>query len=323
MTATDTPYSGPIDRHVLRSGDVEISVLSIGCAIQDWVVGGRRMVLGYADLEDYRTNPVSMGVVVGRVVNRIDKARFVLDGTDYVLPANSGENHIHGGPTGLGWRHWDMRPEGDKAVELTLHSPHMDGGYPGAVDFRVRLELDGAALTWDMTAQPDRPTYVNLAQHLYFNLSGTGKVRDHSLRLAADQCTLTRDDGVPTGEILDVAGTCYDFREARRIDAADPDAHGYDLNFVLSDVPDAQAEVAAPDGTRLRLWTDRPGLQVYTSNTLRHFGTPHAGQTHGQFDAICLEAQDFPNAMNQTGFGSVLCAPDAPYRQRTTIEITR
>ena len=117
-----------IRSHVLRDGDTAVTVLSVGCAVQDWTVGGRRVVLGYADPQAYRVNPVSMGVVCGRVVNRISGSAFTLDGEVWRLPPNEGAHHLHGGPGGFGWKHWTMEPDGDRAVRLGLHSPHLDQG---------------------------------------------------------------------------------------------------------------------------------------------------------------------------------------------------
>ncbi|MBV2359275.1 galactose mutarotase [Thalassococcus sp. CAU 1522] len=309
----------PIRRHVLGDGAVCVTVLSMGAAVQDWQVGGRRMVLGYADPEDYRANPMSMGVICGRVANRIGGARFALDGRDWVLPANDGRNHLHGGPRGFGRRNWAMETDGDNAVRMTLHSPDGDMGYPGALDVTVVLRLSGHALTWDMTAIPDRVTPVNLAQHLYFSL-GVATVHDLSLRVDADGFTPTAPDLVPTGQILPVRGRT-DFRQARRLAEADPQRLGHDGNFVLRGNADPAAEATAPDGVRLRLRTDQPGLQVYMSNSLRSYGTPLPGQRHDRFAALCLEAQGFPDAVNQPGFPSILCSPDQPYRQVTTVEI--
>lgn len=310
-----------ISSHILRDGDTRITVLSMGCAVQDWQVGGRRVVLGYDDTEAYRDNPKSMGIVVGRVANRTAQGRFTLDGEVWHLPVDASGHHLHGGPSGLGKRNWDMKPEGNRAVRLTLHSAHLDEGYPGAVNFEVRLSLEGPALTWEMTAVPDRVTPVNLAQHLYFNLAGAGTVRDHALHLNASHYTPTESDLIPTGERLRVDGTRFDFRAARRIDEADPEGAGYDQNFALDGSDGPAAEVTAPDGIRLRLWTDQPGLQVYTSNSLTPHAAPWPETEHGPFGGICLEAQEFPNALNTPGFGSILVSPNAPYRQVTTIEI--
>ncbi len=312
-----------IKRHVLREGDVSITVLSVGCAVQDWTVAGRRMVLGYAEAEAYRNNAVSMGVICGRVANRISNARFDLNGEVWTLPANADPHHIHGGPGGFGWRNWQMEPLCDTHVRLSLHSPHLDQGYPGAVDVTVDMRLDNGALSWDMRAVPDRETPLNLAQHLYFNLGDTASIYNHALRIAAQSCTPTNAQYLPTGARLDVTGTRYDFTRLRRFSEADPETLGFDLNYVLNALsdPDPSAEILAPDGTRLQLWTDRPGLQLYTSNTLRACAAPLQGQIHAPFAGVCLEAQDFPNALNTPGFGSILCTPERPYTQSTRIRI--
>lgn len=333
-----------IESHVLRDGETTVRALSIGCCVQDWQVAGRRVVLGYADPEDYRSNPRSMGMVVGRVANRIGGGRFDLGGQSWRLPQNNGAHCLHGGPQGFGRRLWRMAAEDSRAVRFTLEVPHLDQGFPGALAVSIRLSLAGAALTWEMEARPDRPTPVNLCQHLYFNLAGAGDIRAHRFRIAAAHYTPSHADGLPTGEIRAVAGSRFDLRQPRILAQADPEHRGFDQNFVLSQPapkgagrgaeasgreepsqvppPSPQAEVQAPDGMRLRLWTDQPGLQFYTGGALSPHGRPWPGVAHGPFGGFCLEAQGFPDAVNQPGFPSVICTPEAPYRQRTTIEIT-
>lgn len=306
-----------ITSHVLRDEETEITVLSLGCAVMDWRVRDRPVVLGYADPDHYRQNPGSMGIICGRVANRISGARFVIDGVTHDLPANAPPHHLHGGPHGIGRRNWDMTPDGDRAVELRLVSEDGDQGYPGQVAFRVVLRLHGGRLTWEMDGVPDRATPINLAQHLYFNLHGQGTVADHSLRIAADHYTPNGPDLVPLGRIDPVEGTDFDFRMPIRLG----DGHGWDGNLVLRQGAAPAAELVGPDGMTLRLWTDRPGLQVYTSNSLSHVFPEGSGAAHGRFAGVCLEAQDLPNAMNEPAFGSILCTPDAPYRQVTSIEI--
>ena len=306
-----------ITSHVLRDAETEVTVLSMGCAVMDWHVRGRPVVLGYAEPEHYRMNPASMGVICGRVANRIADAQFTLNGTTHALPANAAPHHLHGGPGGLGWRNWQMSPDGTRAVECRLVSEDGDQGHPGRVAFRVLLTLEGGRLTWEMEGRPDRVTPINLAQHLYFNLAGQGTVADHHLRVAADRYTPNGPDLVPLGRIDPVEGTAYDFRTPRRLGEVD----ALDGNAVLTSGGDPAAEVVAPDGMSLRLWTDRPGLQIYTSNSLRRSLPEGPGAAHGRFAGLCLEAQDFPNTVNVPAFGSILCSPDAPYRQVTSIEI--
>lgn len=307
---------------ILRDGDTQVTVLNIGCTVQDWQVAGRRVVLGHSDVEQYRENIGSMGIIAGRLANRTGFGRFALDGVTYQLPINPGGiHHLHGGPMGLGKQIWEMEQTDDRAVTLRLHSPDGDQGYPGAVDFTVRISLDGSALTWDMTGTPDRVTPIALCQHLYFNLAGQGTIRDHVVRLDAPAYTPVDDSLLPTGEILPVEGTRYDFREGAKLSEIDPDGQGYDLNLMLNEGDGAKAEVTS-DGLRLQLWTDQPGVQMYTSNMLTAHGAPWPGQSFGPFAGLCLEAQAAPNTVNMPQFGSVLCSPDAPYRQTTTIAIS-
>lgn len=306
-----------IQTHVLCDGDTAITVLSMGCAIMDWQVGERHVVLGYRDPEHYRQNPASMGVICGRVVNRIADAKFVLNGAEYRLPANNGPHHLHGGPAGFGRCNWRMEPDGDRAVRLMLRSEDGDQGYPGAVEVTVVLRLDGQRLQYEMSAVPDRETPINLGQHIYFNLNGTGTIHDHSLRVQADRYTPNRPDQIPEGHIAPVDGTPFDFRSPVRLG----DGEGWDGNVVLNEGADPAAEVTTPDGMRLRLWTDRPGLQIYTSNVLKHVLPEGRGASHTRFAGLCLEAQDMPNAVNVPAFGSILHTPEQPYRQVTSIEI--
>ena len=310
-----------IQSHTLRCGDTEVTVLSIGCAVQSWTVGGRPVVLGFADPEAYRSATNGMGALCGRVVNRIRNARFTLDGQEWLLATNDGPHQLHGGPEGIGRQVWDLQPDGPQAVHLSLVSPHLDMGYPGEVRFDVTLRLDGRRLSYDMRAVPDRPTPVNLGQHLYFNLNGAGEIRDHRLRIAASRYTPNDAAIIPVGRIDPVDGTKYDFRQPVLLGEADPDRSGWDGNVVLDDGPGPQAEVTAPDGMRLRLWTDQPGLQVYTAQTLSAQAPAGPGALHRPFAGLCLEAQALPDTPNCPQFGSILCTPDAPYRQQTSIEI--
>ncbi|WP_299921709.1 aldose epimerase family protein [uncultured Pelagimonas sp.] len=310
-----------IQTAVLENEIARITVLSIGCSIQDWRVHGRPVVLGYADVEAYRTNPCVMGSIVGRIANRTAGASFELDGKRWPLPANDGPNHIHGGPGGLAWQNWTLHQNSATSVALTLRSEHLDQGYPGCVDFEVQLTLDGTALTWVMTGKPDRETPINLAQHVYFNLAGTGNVLDHKVQIGANYVTPTDQALIPTGEKLQVGNSRFDFRHVQTLSEADPENLGYDLNFVLDKSNSPSAQVSSPDGMTLKLWTDQPGLQFYTAKHLSRRGVPIQGANHDPDCGFCLEAQSFPNSINQPGFGSIVYSPDNPYLQRTTIEI--
>ncbi len=310
-----------IQSHTLTEGDVSVTLLSLGCIVQDWQVAGRSVTLGYENFESYLENRNYFGAVVGRVANRIRNGRFCLSGREYTLPITAAPHHLHGGPVGFGRRLWRADPDGSRGVRFSLHSPDMDQGYPGAVDVEVYIKLTGRRLIWEMVAQPDRPTPINLAQHLYFNLNGTGSARDHVLRLDADSYTPRDKTGCPTGEIAPVKGTQFDFLSPLRLSAADPQGQGFDHNMVVN--TGGGRPVAELTGTdmHLRLWSDQPGLQLYDGGGLGIAPGALPGQSHTPGTGICLEAQGFPNAVNEPGFPSVICTPDQPYFQRTEIEI--
>ncbi|MEL6232895.1 MAG: aldose epimerase family protein [Pseudomonadota bacterium] len=308
---------------VLEDGPTRIAVLNYGCVIRDWRLDGVPMVLGFDRFEPYPDHSPSFGIVAGRVANRIAGGRFTLDGVAHQLSQNAAPNHLHGGHVGLGRRVWEMAPHGAKAVQLTYRSPEGEEGYPGAVDFTVTFQLRDGRLICDMAGRPDRPTPINLAQHNYYNLAGAGDIRDHYVRIDADRYLPVGAGLIPTGEIMAVNGTMFDFRTSRDIAAADPDATGHDHNLCLvagRDSAQPAAELTAA-GRRLRLWTDQPGLQLYTGSKLGPPVPGLDGQRYGRFAGLCLEAQGWPDAVNRPGFPSIIATPDAPYRQRLEVEI--
>ncbi|MCE8536651.1 galactose mutarotase [Ruegeria pomeroyi] len=309
-----------IRRHVLEEGDVSVAILNRGCITQDWQVplrGARvPVVLGYADPADYAHNPAYLGVIAGRVANRISGAGFSLDEVCHDLPVNEAPNHIHGGPQGLHARLWDMEVAGPRAVRLTLVSPHGEGGYPGRLDLTVTVRLEADALIYDMAATSDRPTLLNLAQHSYYSL-GAESCRDFHVTLPASRYTPNDAAKIPTGEVAPVMGCPFDFRNGRRISEADPKGQGFDMNFVLDR---GQARVTG-NGLVLKVETDQPCLQLYTGQYLSAEHSPLPGQSHAPFAGLCLEPQGYPNAVNMPGFPCPLVTPEQPYCQRTTVRI--
>lgn len=308
----------PFQRHVLSDGDVSVALLSLGCITQDWRVPldgvSVPVVLGFDDPQDYIRHPTSMGVIAGRVANRISGARFWLDGALYQLPANEGHNHLHGGPDGLQKRIWHSEPDGARAVRFTLTSDHGDQGYPGRVQLSVTVTLIGTTLRYEMAATPDRPTPISLAQHSYYNLMGQGDIAGHHLLINAADCTPTDKAKIPTGRIAPVSDHGCDFTSPR---AVGREAH--DINLILRDTP--AATLIAPNGMTLTLNTDQPCVQLYTGAGLRPLAPLHPGQISQPFSGLCLEPQHYPNAVNTPEFPLTLATPDAPYRQTTAVTI--
>jgi aldose 1-epimerase len=317
----------PVEEIVLESDQAAVAILSYGCVVRDWRIDGPSgslpMVLGFPRIEDYLHHARSHGAIVGRVANRTANSRFALDGRTYELTPSEGQHHLHGGPVGLGRRVWEM--EGDStsgSVQLTYASPDGEQGYPGNVLFSVIYRLDGATLVCEMAGRPDQPTPINLANHNYYNLGGSGQVRDHLLWIDAPDYTPVGPDLIPDGTLRSVEGTEFDFRTPREIGDT-----RLDNNLVLDpgrDKGQPSARVECPrTGVRLELWTEEPGLQVFDASTMT-IGVPgHDGQTYGPFAGLCLEAQHFPDSLNNPDWPSMIRSPEEPYFQRLAVRIAR
>lgn len=308
----------------LRSpGGATASILTLGAAIRDLVVpmpdgSTRRVVLGRETVEGYRVNPGSLGIMVGRCANRIAGGRFRLDGRDHALPINNaGVNTLHGGPDGFGKRNWQLEGVDEGSVDLSLVSPDGDQGFPGQVEVRLRYALtDLATFAITASATCEAPTPVNLTNHAYFTLQEGVDCRAHLLEIAADFYTPSDETLIPTGAVLPVAGTPFDFRRARPIE------NDYDINMVLAGAPGEMVRAAvatAPDGRlRMEVETDQPGLQLYTAQGLGQVDSPVGGVPHGPHAGFCLEAQGFVDAPNKRHFPSVTLRPGMVYRHATT-----
>ena len=316
----------PVQEIVLSSdGGATASILTIGAAIRGLEVpvrGGRRsVVLGYDSVEGYRDNGAHLGVMVGRCANRIAGGRFRLDGVEHRVAINEGgRNTLHGGPMGFTRRIWSILEASADSVALGLVSEDGDQGFPGRVEVRLVYRLRGAGvLDISATATSDAPTPVNLANHAYFTLNRAGDCREHLLEIAADLYTPVDDALIPTGAMVPVAATAFDFRDAR------PIGGDYDIAFALRGRPDERmvaARATAPDGSlALEVETDQPSLQLYTAGFLAPSPLAAHGLAHGPHAGFCLEAQGFVDAPNHRNFPSVILRPGETYRNETTYRL--
>jgi aldose 1-epimerase len=294
--------------------------------------GTAQVVLGPAEIGELPDFPAA-GATIGRVANRIAGASFELDGIRYALPANDGANHLHGGPGGFGRIPWQLAaPAGERprSARFTLVSPDGDQGYPGrlAVDVTFTLGEDDD-LTIAYAATTGRPTPVNLTNHAYFNLAGSGDVLDHELWIDADRWLPIDRERIPTGEIAGVAGTPFDFRSPERIGARIaalvPVPGGYDHCLVFRAGRDPSrpcVRLGDPSsGRSLEIVTDQPAVQVYTGNLLRDVRTAD-GTRFGRHGAVCLETQHFPDAVHHPAFPDVVLRPEQTYASVTTLRFS-
>lgn len=326
-----------------NANGVIVRLISRGATIQQIHVPDRNgkladVVNGFDDVAGYEGEGNQyFGCTTGRVCNRIAKGRFALDGKEYSLAINNEPNHLHGGAKrSLDKVVWKGKPIDSKqgqSVAFSYTSPDGEEGYPGTLKITVRYVLTNKnALHINYRATTDKATPVNLTNHAYFNLAGSGSetVLDHELQIHADKYTPTDDTLIPTGKIESVKGTPLDFRKSTRIGArieslTDTAALGYDHNFVLNNQsgnPAVAAVLTDPSSGRvLTVRTDEPGLQFYSGNFLN--GQSGKGDSkYAHRSALCLEDQHYPDSINQPSFPSVVLKPNETYSKRTVYEFS-
>ncbi|NHI19698.1 galactose mutarotase [Phycicoccus endophyticus] len=321
----------------LSCGGLTLEVLTVGASVRRLVVddgdGPLDVVLGYADLALYGADEGYLGATVGRFTNRLDRGRCPLDGVTYTVPANDGQNALHGGPDGWHARPWEVLEEGPDRVVLGLTSPDGDQGLPGEVTARVAYELSPAGVAISHTARTTRPTVLGMTNHAYVDLDGEGSggVLDHTLEVRAGAYTPVRPDLVPTGEVVPVAGTPFDLRTPRRVGdvlAEDDEqlarAGGLDHNLVLDGAGmRTVARVVGASGRWLEVATDRPGLQVYSGAHFDGGVTGLGGTAYAAHAGLALETQGFPDAPNHPGFPSAVVRPGEQFSAHTTWRLGR
>lgn len=339
--AAGTLPDGSVIEAVTLTGANRVSarIISFGATLQSLIAPDRDgkladVLLGFDDAADYAAQRSYFGVTVGRYANRIAGGRFSLDGKSHRVSQNDKGNALHGGAAGFDTRHWRIVAvtQGVRAsVTLALTSEDGDQGYPGKVEAQVTYTLDDAgALTISFDATTDRPTVINITNHAVFNLAGQGargSALSHRLTIPANAITPVTAQMIPTGTLRPVAGTPFDFRVARTLDAGirhgrDPQiayARGYDHNFALDKgltrSPELAARLEDPvSGRVLEVLTSEPGLQLYTSNFLDGTVIGKGGQLYRMGDGVALEPQKFPDAPNRPQFASARVDPAQPYR---------
>lgn len=309
---------------------VEVDIITWGAVVRDWRVpvgtGRRHVVLGFDTFDPYPAHSQYFGAIAGRVANRISGASFEVDGEHFALDANWHGHTLHGGRESMGRSMWQGEADDTtNSVRLTHVSRDGHMGFPGTVTASVTYTLTGNRLRLDFAATADRTTPISLAQHNYFNLGTGPDILSHKFRLAASAYTQPSDMLIPTGAILPVAGTPYDFRAPRtmRDDRLRP--QHYDLNLVLDtgrDLAEPVAVVTSPDeAMTLKLWTDRPGLQLYNAVYTNVPVPGIAGRFYGVHSGFCLEDQLFPDALHNPHFPSILHGPGRDYAHWCEIEI--
>lgn len=290
----------------------------------------RDVVLGFNNIDAYTSQPSSFGATMGRFANRIKNGRFVLDDDTVQLDLNSGEHTIHGGAAGWRQQVFAADQPNDSTLVLAYRSPDGESGFPGEVNVEVSFKVnEHNELTISYAAQTTEKTVINMTNHSFFNLSGdvANTVLEDILYVNADRYTPLDTTLITTGELLPVAGTPFDFTTPIAIgtamarDSVHPQlriAEGIDHNLVLNTEGDISKLAArlysSQRGIAMEVYTDEPGLQVYTGNMLDGLQKGKDGQLLGKQTAICLETQHFPDSPNKPDWPSTVLEPGDDYR---------
>lgn len=289
------------------------------------------VVLGFDSIADYRNIPSDFGASIGRYANRINQGQITLEGKTIQLPQNNFGHCLHGGPTGWQYQVYEAEQKDDKTLLLTIHSADGDNNFPGNVVANVTYTLtDDNTIDIAYSATTDKTTVINMTNHSYFNLSGDPSTpgTDQVLYLASDSITPVDDTFMTTGEMMAVAGTPFDFNTPKAI-APDVTAfdneqvkfgNGFDHNWVLrtaGDLTQVAARLSSPkSGIVLEVYTDEPGIQVYTGNFLDGTVKGKKGIVYPQRASVCLETQHYPDSPNKPQWPSVVLNPGETYTSR-------
>jgi aldose 1-epimerase len=321
--------------YTLTNGTITMQVTNFGGRVVSLWTPDRDgnmedIVLGYDKLDRYVNNTGErfLGAPVGRVANRINKGEFELDGVKYNVPQNSNGHALHGGNKGIDMVVWDVEYVADNAITLVLHSKDGEDGFPGNLDITMTYTLTSEN-EFEVTyhAKTDKKTVVNLSHHSFFNLKGEGNgtIEDHILTIKADKITPTDAGLIPTGELLAVDGTPFDFREphaiGERIGADDvqlKNGGGYDMNWVLSREDNGQVETVATlyepqSGRAMDVATDQVAIQFYSGNFFDGKYAGKYGRPINYRESVALETQKHPDAINHPEFPSIVLNPDEVY----------
>lgn len=335
------PEGGEVYKLTLKNASgMSASILNFGCILQELNVPDKsgntsNVVLGFNRLDDYLAADGHFGEVVGRCCNRIKDSRFTLGGKEYILPANNGKNHLHGGPGGFGARLWSIDSVSDSAVTFSLDSADGDMGYPGNLHATCTYTLsDDGKLTLVYTAECDKTTPVCMTNHSYFDLCGVGSGRtlDMTLCLDCDKICKANKALIPDGELINIADTPYDFSIEKPIGRDINEdflllghCKGYDTNYFVRDYKGEMRNIGRlydpVSGRKMDIYTDLPCIQLYTGNMI----SPEGPAFYGSIDpaphmGVCLETQVMPDAVNHPHITNPFIKPGEKYRTTTVFD---
>ncbi|PCJ84895.1 MAG: galactose-1-epimerase [Hyphomicrobiales bacterium] len=315
-----------IDEIEIGAGALRAKILTYGTILRDLRLDGfdHPLVLGFDRLEDYANHSPFCGTTAGRYANRIANGQFELDGRKFQLSQNEAPHHLHGGHSTFARRLWSVASISDDSVRMTLVSPDGEDGYPGRLSVSCTYKIVApASLHIIYEATTSAPTVVNMAHHSYFNLDGSPDILDHLLQIEADAYTPVAQDLIPTGAILPVKNTLFDFRTQRPVRTMhDGRRIAFDTNFVLGLTqrphPVHAARLTSPvNGLSMEILTTEPGLQFYDGYKFDVPVTGLDGRKYGASAGLCLEPQRWPDSPNHKHFTDTTLRPGETYFQES------
>ena len=321
-----------IDMIAMKNEQLEVVVSNYGCTIIKVIMADKNghkddVVLGYDDFTQYQTLDAYLGALVGRVANRIKAGQFRLNGQDYHLAVNNGPNHLHGGIKGFSYQVFDYTIEDEHTLKLHYLSKDGEEGYPGDLDLTVIYTLKDDTLTAHYQATSSADTLINITNHSYFNLSGHKEnIYQHTLQSHASQFACVDSDGLTTGELKDVEGTPFDFRQpaliGERVEQDDEQlkiGKGFDHPFLFDTQSNQVILTHEPTGRQLIVSTTLPQAQIYTANYLDGRLGKY-GERYYARDAVCIETQNMPDAIHLEEHPTTLLKKGETYDEITSYQ---
>lgn len=321
-----------IDLISMKNEQLEVVVSNYGCTIIKVIMADKNghkddVVLGYDDFTQYQTLDAYLGALVGRVANRIKAGQFSLNGQDYHLAVNNGPNHLHGGIKGFSYQVFDYTIEDEHTLKLHYLSKDGEEGYPGDLDLTVTYTLKDDTLTAHYQATSSADTLINITNHSYFNLSGHKEnIYQHTLQIHASQFACVDSDGLTTGELKDVEGTPFDFRQpaliGERVEQDDEQlkiGKGFDHPFLFDTQSNQVILTHEPTGRQLIVSTTLPQAQIYTANYLDGRLGKY-GERYYARDAACIETQNMPDAIHLEEHPTTLLKKGETYDEITSYQ---
>lgn len=329
----------PVKLYWLENKDVSVGICNYGARITHFLIakGDEKIdiALGFNSIDDYlsKESEVYYGVTVGRFANRIEDAKFDLNGNTYQLEANNGTNNLHSGSVAFHNKVWTVKELKKHSICLTIMSPDGEGGFPGSLTCDVTFTLtDENELIINYSATTDQDTVVNLTNHAYFNLNGegSGEILNHHFTINADRFLPIKENCIPTGALKDVENTAFDFRNTKTIDAdikLDDEqlkfGTGYDHSFAINETElmnFAASAIGDKSGLTLEVYTTEPGMQFYSGNFLGG-DIGKSGKAYDARTGFCFETQHHPNSPNQANFPSTVLKAGQLFKSTTVLKV--